>query len=69
MSFLDNKGLERLWLHITSKLSTKVDKIEGKGLSTSDYTPEEKAKLATIVEGANKTVVDSELNNSSINPV
>lgn len=29
-------------------LSGKVDKIEGKGLSSNDYTPEEKAKLAAI---------------------
>lgn len=35
---------------------TKVDKVEGKGLSTNDYTIAEKNKLATIAEGANNYV-------------
>lgn len=35
---------------------TKVDKLVGKGLSTNDYTTEEKNKLATIAEGANNYV-------------
>ena len=34
-------------------LATKVDKVEGKGLSTEDYTTAEKTKLAGIAEGAN----------------
>ena len=34
-------------------LNSKVDKIEGKGLSTNDYTNEEKNKLSTIEENAN----------------
>ena len=33
--------------------SNKVDKISGKGLSTNDYTTEEKAKLEGIEENAN----------------
>ena len=32
---------------------TKVDKVSGKGLSTNDYTTEEKNKLAGIASGAN----------------
>ena len=47
----------------------KVDKVAGKGLSTNDYTTTEKNKLAGIAEGANKTVVDSALSNTSTNPV
>jgi len=35
---------------------TKVDKIEGKGLSTEDYTTEEKAKLNGIQSGAEVNV-------------
>ena len=31
--------------------------------------PQDKAKLAGIEEGANKTVVDTELNETSVNPV
>ena len=34
-------------------MSTKVDKVEGKGLSTNDFTTEEKNKLAGIAAGAN----------------
>jgi hypothetical protein len=35
---------------------TKVDKIEGKGLSTNDYTTTEKNKLAGIAENATANV-------------
>ena len=34
-------------------IDTKVDKVTGKGLSTEDYTTEEKTKLAGIAENAN----------------
>ena len=50
-------------------LGGKVDKIEGKGLSTNDYTTTEKNKLADIESGANKTIVDAALSNNSENPV
>lgn len=39
-------------------LSGKVDKIDGKGLSTSDFTAEEKAKLANIAAGAQANVLE-----------
>lgn len=55
--------------NMSSQLNTKVDKVEGKGLSTNDYTTTEKNKLAGIATGANKTVVDSALSSSSTNPV
>ena len=42
--------------NIINLLSTKVDKVAGKGLSTNDYTDEEKQKLAGIEEGANKYI-------------
>lgn len=50
-------------------LASKVDKTQGKGLSTNDYTTEEKNKLNGIEEQANKTIVDSALSDSSTNPV
>lgn len=53
----------------TTDLDTKVDKVTGKGLSTNDYTTEEKEKLAGIESGANKTTVDSSLSSTSTNPV
>ena len=37
-------------------LDKKVDKVDGKGLSTNDYTNEEKTKLAGIEAGANNYV-------------
>ena len=39
---------------INAALAEKVDKISGKGLSTNDYTTEEKNKLAGIESEANK---------------
>lgn len=66
---LDKTGLTRLWQHIVARLGTKVDKVEGKGLSTNDFTTEEKGKLASIESGATKTIVDETLNTSSTNPV
>lgn len=66
---LDLNGLQHLWAHITNRLSTKVDKVEGKSLSSNDYTTDEKNKLAGIAAGANKTTVDSSLSSSSTNPV
>lgn len=42
--------------HVHPSDTSKVDKVEGKGLSTNDYTTEEKNKLASIAEGA--TAVD-----------
>ena len=38
---------------IRTLISTKVDKVNGKGLSTNDYTTAEKEKLATIEDSAN----------------
>ena len=39
---------------VNEELAKKVDKEEGKGLSTNDYTTLEKEKLAGITAGANK---------------
>ena len=54
---------------VYDSLATKVDKVSGKGLSTNDYTSDEKTKLAGIDEGANKTVVDAAMSSTSTNPV
>lgn len=50
-------------------LDGKVDKVQGKGLSTEDYTTAEKTKLGGIEAEANKTVVDSALDGTSTNPI
>ena len=38
---------------VATQIGRKVDKVTGKGLSTEDYTTEEKAKLAGVAAGAN----------------
>lgn len=49
--------------------ATAVQPVSGKGLSTNDYTTDEKEKLAGIEAQANKTTVDSAFSDSSTNPV
>ena len=50
--------------HVHPSDTTKVDKVAGKGLSTNDYTTEEKNKLAGIAAGA-QVNVQSDWNASS----
>lgn len=45
MAFLDDVGLNHFWTKIKAILSTKVDAVTGKGLSTNDFTTDEKTKL------------------------
>lgn len=47
---------------INSSLANKVIKEQGKGLSSNDYTNEEKQKLNNIEAGATNTIIDSTLN-------
>lgn len=69
MSLVTNEVLESLLTKLKGVLDTKVDKVSGKGLSTNDFTTEEKEKLAGIAAGATKVTVDSTLSSSSTNPV
>lgn len=52
MNFLDKTGLTLLWeyiqIAISKAVSFKVDKVEGKGLSTNDYTDGDKETLAIL---------------------
>ena len=41
---------------VNGRLTNYVEIIKGKGLSTEDYTPEEKEKLSTVQAGAEKNV-------------
>lgn len=50
-------------------LANKVDKVDGKQLSTEDFTTTLKNKLDGIAAGANATTVDSALSSTSTNPV
>lgn len=58
-----------VYAFVIQGLNNKVDKVQGKGLSTEDYTTAEKTKLSGIEAEANKTVVDSALDGTSTNPV
>ena len=62
--YLDENGLLYLVQKIKGWLSSKVDKVDGKGLSTNDYTTTEKNKLANIQAGAEANV-NSDWNSSS----
>lgn len=61
MPFLNSQGVSRLWQYITAALNTKVDKADGKGLSTNDYTNNEKNKLSGVEEGATRTEIADSL--------
>lgn len=57
-NYLDKTGLALVWEKIKNSLSGKVDKIDGKGLSTNDYTSDEKTKLANVATGAQVNVLE-----------
>ena len=48
MKYLDENGLLYVIQKVKTWLSAKVDKVDGKGLSTNDYTTAEKTKLAGL---------------------
>lgn len=54
---------------VATQIGGKVDKVNGMGLSETSFTSAEKSKLANIEDGANKTVVDGALSDTSENPV
>lgn len=54
INYLSKDGAKWLMTKIKGLLSGKVDKVDGKGLSTNDFTTAEKNKLAGIATGANK---------------
>ena len=54
---------------VATQIGGKVDKVDGMGLSETSFTSEEKTKLTGIEDGANKTVTDSTLSDTSENPV
>ena len=50
---------------IQEAVNIKVDRVEGKGLSTNDYTTTEKNKLSGIATGATKNTVSNSLTDTS----
>ena len=57
-NYLDKTGLALVWEKIKNALGGKVDKVDGKGLSTNDYTADEKSKLSNIEAGAQVNVLE-----------
>lgn len=57
--YLDYDGLLYFWGQLKTLFSGKVDKVDGKGLSTNDYTTTEKNKLSGIASGAQVNVIES----------
>lgn len=55
MAFLNYDGLLYFWQKIKALLAGKVDKIDGKGLSTNDFTTAEKNKLAGLMNYTHPT--------------
>lgn len=55
--FLDSDGLLYFWQKIKGKFDSKVDVEIGKGLSTNDFTNEEKIKLQNVEAGAQVNVI------------
>ncbi len=50
--------------YVDKKLNLKVDKVEGKGLSTEDFLPEEKVKLSNIENNATRTIISQNVGTS-----
>lgn len=57
--FLSQDGLSYLWNTIKERLLLKVDKEDGKALSTNDYTDGEKQKLSGIQEHAQVNIIET----------
>jgi len=54
--YLDKTGTLWIFSKVKNELAGKVDKVDGKSLSTNDYTTAEKTKLEGIAEGAEVNV-------------
>ena len=67
--YLNYDGVAYLWEKIKNALGGKVDKENGKGLSSNDYTSTEKTKLANIASGAQVNVLEGvQVNGASLTP-
>ena len=51
MAFLNDPGLQALWQNVVARLNNLVEAVPGKGLSTNDYTDEDKTKVENAATG------------------
>lgn len=63
--YLGTTSLALLWEKIKNKLNLKVDKVDGMGLSSNDYTSAEKTKLSGVASGAQVNVLEGIQKNGS----
>ncbi|MCM1269948.1 MAG: hypothetical protein NC247_04890 [Ruminococcus flavefaciens] len=56
-NFLDYEGLKHYNSKLQEQLTEKIDKVDGKSLSTNDFTDADKAKLDSIKADASKVAV------------
>lgn len=54
--YLDSTGVSLLWAKVKALANGKVDAVDGKGLSTNDFTDDYESKLAGIAAGAEVNV-------------
>ena len=54
-----NDAIETAQSTLQANIDNKVDKVTGKGLSTNDYTTDEKTKLEGIADGAQVNVIEA----------
>ncbi len=54
---------------VSNQIGKKVDKVDGKSLSSNDFTSEEKSKLAGMAVGANKGFTALHVNETTGSPV
>lgn len=73
--YQNKTGLTYFWGRIKTifatktELADKVDKVTGKGLSTNDYTDNDKQKLTNVEAGAEVNIIESvSVNNSGLTP-
>lgn len=67
--YVSDDNLLYIWQKIKTLLTGKVDKVDGKGLSTNDFTSTEKTKLANIASNAQVNVLEGiQVNGSTVTP-
>lgn len=59
ITIVDLDGLRYYNTKMDSKFNNKVDKVDGKGLSSNDYTNAEQAKLSNIEANAQVNVIEA----------
>lgn len=72
--YLTLNGLQTFWNGVKTKLNTKVDKVEGKGLSTNDLTNELKAQYdaayeyTSTTDAEKNTIITVKVNGEALTP-